>query len=58
MDISRNMFIDYEDDNQLEDEDVGCVGCVGEDVDVIADGLDKFTSALIERDSCHFEMEH
>jgi hypothetical protein len=49
-----DIFIDDEDDNQLDDGDVG----VGGGVDVIAVGLDAFTSALIERESCNFEMAH
>jgi hypothetical protein len=34
------------------------VGCVGADIDAIAVSLDAFMSALIERESCNFEIAH
>jgi hypothetical protein len=50
-----DIIIDEEDYNQLYDGDVGCVGA---DIDAIAVSLDAFMSALIERESCNFEMAH
>jgi hypothetical protein len=52
MDINRNLLMDYNDDNLLEDEDAWEV------VDVIPVGLDTYMSALIETESDHFEMAH